>query len=187
MIKKLVVAITGSSGVVYGVRLLEVLKGIEKVETHLILSEWAKRTIEIELDVSVQEVMSLADVNYGIDDMEASVSSGSFMTCGMIIIPCSMKTLAAVANGFNYNLIVRAADVTLKESRRLVIVPRETPLTAIHLENMLKLARAGAVIVPPIPAFYYQPKSIADIVDHLVGKVLDQFAVEHNLFRRWGG
>lgn len=183
---RLVVGISGGSGVIYGVRLLEVLREL-KVETHLIMSTAAKETIVLETDRKVEQVESLASKVYAFNDIACSLASGSFPTDGMVIIPCSMKTLAGVASGYADNLLLRAAEVTLKERRPLILVPRETPLTMIHIENMLKVAGAGGIIVPAMPAFYHGPKEISDLVDHLVGKVLDLLKVEHHLYRRWTG
>src|SRR5919199_2079607 len=183
--RKIVVGITGSSGVIYGIKLLHILKESE-IETHIVLSKWAEKNIEIETDERVEEVKKLASFEYKENDMAASISSGSFKTDGMIIIPCSMKTLASIANGYDDNLISRAASVTIKENRKLVIVPRETPLSRIHLENMLKLSEIGVTILPAMPGFYYKPKSMDDLIVHIVGKILDQFRIDHNLFRRWG-
>lgn len=183
--KDLVVGITGASGVIYGIRLLEVLQKME-VRTHLVLSEWGEQTIEIETEYSVDHVKGLASVYYSKNNLSAAIASGSFRTNGMVILPCSMKTLSAIAHGYTENLLIRAADVTLKESRRLVLLPRETPFNAIHLENMLKLARLGVIIQPPLPAFYSKPVEISDIVDHTVGRLLDHFHIEHDLVKRWG-
>lgn len=183
---RLVVAITGSTGVVYGVRLLEAL-GKAGVKTDLILSKWGARCIAMETDRTESHVRSLADAVHDDSNMAAPVSSGTHRTDGMIIAPCSMKTLSAVANGYDSALVARAAGVAIKEAgRRLVVVPREAPLSAIHLENMLRLARLGVVVLPPAPAFYTRPRSVADIVDHTVGKCLDQFGIAHSLYRRWG-
>jgi 4-hydroxy-3-polyprenylbenzoate decarboxylase len=182
---KLVVGITGSTGVIYGIRLLEVLKE-KKIQTHLIITEWAKKCIAMETNFTIDAVKSLATNNSDDTNMAASVSSGTYKIDGMIIIPCTMKTLSSIAVGYDETLVARAAGVTLKESRKLILVPRETPLTAINLENMLKLARLGVVILPPIPGFYTRPKTIDDIVDHTVGKCLDQFNIEHDLYKRWG-
>ena len=183
---RLVVGITGSSGVVYGIRLLEVLKQ-NGIETHLVISPAAGKTLVIETEHNLEYVESLASFNYRFQDVSAKISSGSFRTDGMAVIPCSMKTLSAIANGFEESLLVRAAMVTLKERRPLVLVPRETPLAIPHLRNMLYAAEAGAVMLPAMPSFYHQPKTIDDIVNHLVGKVLDSFGVEHSLYRRWEG
>ena len=182
---KLVVGITGSTGVIYGVRLLQVLKE-KRVQTHLIMTEWAKKCLAMETDFTPDEVKSLATTISDEANMAASISSGTHKIDGMIVIPCTMKTLSSIAVGYDETLIARAAGVTLKESRKLILVPRETPLTAINLENMLKLARLGVVILPPVPGFYTKPKTIDEIVDHTVGKCLDQFDIEHNLYKRWG-
>ena len=182
---KLIVGITGSTGVIYGVRLLQVLKE-KKVQTHLILTEWAKKCIAMETDFTPDEVKSLATTVSDETNMAASISSGTHKIDGMIVIPCTMKSLSSIAVGYDETLIARAAGVTLKESRKLVLVPRETPLTAINLENMLKLARLGVVILPPVPGFYTKPKTIDEIVNHTIGKCLDQFDIEHNLYKRWG-
>jgi len=182
---KLIVGITGSTGVIYGVRILEVLKE-KNIETHLIITEWAKKCLAMETDFKLDEIKSLASTVSDETNMAASVSSGTHKIDGMIVIPCSMKTLSSIANGYDETLVARAAGVTLKESRKLVLVPRETPLTSINLENMLKLARLGVVILPPMPGFYTKPKTIVELVDHTVGKCLDQFDIEHNLYKRWG-
>jgi len=183
---KLVVGITGSTGVIYGIKLLEVLKE-KNIETHLILTEWAQKCIAMETDYKLDQVKSLATTFSDETNMAASVSSGTHKIDGMIVIPCSMKTLSGIANGYDETLVARAAGVTIKESRKLVLVTRETPLTAINLENMLKLARLGVVILPPVPGFYTKPKTIDEIVSHTVGKCLDQFDIEHDLYKRWGG
>ena len=181
---KIIVGITGSSGVIYGIKLLYFLKKSE-IETHIVLSKWAEKNIEIETDESIVEVKKLASFEYKENDMAASISSGSFKTDGMIIIPCSMKTLASIANGYDDNLISRAASVTIKENRKLVIVPRETPLSQIHLSNMLKLAKIGVTILPAMPGFYHRPKTINDLILHIVGKTLDQFDISNEIFKRW--
>lgn len=183
---RLVVAITGCSGVAYGVRMLEVCRQLG-IETDLIVSQQAERILELELGKSVEEVRKLATRSHPPEDLEAPLTSGSTRTDGMVIIPCSMKTLGAIASGVAADLISRAADVTLKEGRPLVLVPRETPLNLIHLENMTKLKRAGAVILPAMPAFYHKPKQISDMIDFVVGRVLDVLRVEHQLYRRWRG
>lgn len=183
---RLVVAMTGASGVVYGVRLLEVLRE-KNVEVHLVISEAAEKVIIHELGISRKDVEKLADHVYDVDDLGAPMVSGSFKTDGMVVIPCSMKTLAGIAHGYADNLVLRAADVTLKEKRRLVLVPRETPLSVVHLRNMLELAKQGVVMVPAMPAYYHKPRSVGDLVDYVVGKVLDCLGVEHALFRRWSG
>lgn len=166
--------------------MLEVLKRTN-VEADLIMTQAAKETLVLETDYSVRHVEGLPSHNYRINDIAAPPSSGSYLNDGMIVMPCSMKSLAGIAMGYEDNLLIRAAAVTLKENRKLVLVPRETPLTTIHLENMLKVANAGAVIVPAMPGFYHKPKSVDDIVDYMVGKVLDIFGVEHELYRRWNG
>jgi 4-hydroxy-3-polyprenylbenzoate decarboxylase len=180
----LIVAITGASGVVYGKRLLELLRE-KKVETHLIISKAAERVIKHELGMAKDDVEKLADHAYDIDDWSAPIVSGSFKTDGMIIIPCSMKTLAGIAHGYSDNLVLRAADVTLKEKRRLILVPRETPLNVVHLRNMLALAELGVVVVPAMPAYYHKPKDIDGLVDFVVGKVLDLLGIKHRLYQRW--
>lgn len=182
---KLVVGITGSTGVVYGVRALEVLKE-SGTSTHLVITEWAKKCLAIETDYKLEYVKSLASEYSDDSNLASGISSGTYRTDGMLVIPCSMKTLSSIANGYDETLVARAAGVTLKESRRLVLVPRETPLTAINLENMLKLARLGVVMLPPVPGFYTRPKSISEIIDHTVGKCLDQFGIGHDLYKRWG-
>ena len=181
---KIVIGFSGASGVIYGIRLIEVLHSIN-IETYLIISEWAKKNIEIETDKTLEYVKSLSSINYDNFKLDASVSSGSFLHDGMVIVPCSMKSLSSIANGYDDTLISRAASVTLKESRKLIIVPRETPLSRIHLENMIKLQQAGAIILPAMPGFYHKPSTIEEIIDHLVGKILDQLNIKHNLFKRW--
>ncbi|WP_327174530.1 non-oxidative hydroxyarylic acid decarboxylases subunit B [Streptomyces sp. NBC_01335] len=184
---RLIVGMTGATGAAIGVRLLENLAELPDVETHLVLSRWARATIELETGRPVAEVNALADVVHSPDDQGATISSGSFRTDGMVIVPCSMKTLAGIRAGYAEGLVARAADVVLKERRRLVLVPRETPLSEIHLENMLALARMGARIVPPMPAFYNHPRSVDDIVDHITARVLDQFDLPAPAARRWEG
>jgi len=181
---KIVIGFSGASGIIYGIRLLEVLHSIN-IQTFLIVSEWAKKSIEIETDKTLEYVKSLSSINYDNSKLDASVSSGSFLHDGMVIVPCSMKSLSSIANGYDDTLISRAASVTLKESRKLILVPRETPLSRIHLENMIKLQDAGAIILPAMPGFYHKPSTINEIVDHLVGKILDQLKIKHDLFRRW--
>jgi polyprenyl P-hydroxybenzoate/phenylacrylic acid decarboxylase-like protein len=186
--QRLVIGISGSSAPVYGVRLLEVLAGREDVETHLIISRAARRTIPLELEGwTADGVSELADVVYPPEDIAAAVSSGSFRTLGMVIAPCSMKTLAGVAHSLSLDLLLRAADVTLKERRPLVLLPRETPLHLGHLRNMLAVTEMGGIILPPVPAFYHRPNSIDDLVNHTAGKVLDLLGIEHTLFERWKG
>ena len=182
---RLILGITGATGVVYGVRLLERLREA-RVETHLVISRWGVRTLLHETSWSREAVEALAHTVYAPGDMGAAISSGSYRTDGMIVAPCSAKTLAAIAHGTGDSLIHRAADVVLKERRRLVLVVRETPLSEIHLENMLRLSRMGAVILPPIPAFYTRPVSLDDVVDQTVGRVLDQFGIESSA-PRWNG
>jgi 4-hydroxy-3-polyprenylbenzoate decarboxylase len=184
--KRIVVGISGASGVIYGIRLLEVLKDLG-VETHLVMSPAARMTIIAETKYTVESVEKLASKVYKFSDISASISSGSFETEGMVVIPCSMHTLGALASGVADSLLSRAAEVTMKERRTLIVVPRETPLSLIHIENMARLSRAGAIIVPAMPAFYFKPKNIDDVVDHLVGKVLDLLKLEHTLFKRWKG
>jgi len=183
---RLIVGITGATGAIYGVRLLERLRE-SGVETHLVISRWGARTLLHETPYSREQVEALADVTYAPGDMGAAISSGSFRTDGMIIAPCSAKTLAAIAHGYGDNLIHRAADVVLKERRRLVLAVREAPMSDIHLENMLKLSRMGAVVLPPLPAFYNHPRTIDDLVDHSVSRMLDQFGLETRGVERWAG
>jgi flavin prenyltransferase len=185
--KRIVLGMTGATGAVLGIELLRELQRCAGVETHLVLSRWARATIHVETELSAREVESLADVVYSWDDQTAAISSGSFRLDGMVIAPCSMKTLAAIRMGYADGLIARAADVMLKEQRRLVLVPRETPLSQIHLENMLALARMGVGIVPPMPAFYNHPASVGDIVDHIVTRILDQFDIDSPTAKRWSG
>lgn len=186
MTPRIIVGITGASGAIYGVRLLERLRELD-VEVHLIATSWARVTIEHETDYSFEQVKALADVTYGEGDQAAAVSSGSFLTHGMVIAPCSTKTLGAIANGFAYNLVCRAADVVLKERRRLVLAVRETPLHAVHLRNMLTLSELGVTICPPVPAFYNRPTSVDDIVDQTVLRLLDQFDFNLPSDARWTG
>nr|WP_323748156.1 non-oxidative hydroxyarylic acid decarboxylases subunit B [Catenulispora rubra] len=184
---RLIVAMTGATGAPFGVRLLEALRTVEGVETHLVLSRWARTTIELETPYTAREVTELADVSYGPGDQAAVIASGSFRTDGMVVIPCSMKTLAGIRAGYADDLIGRAADVVLKERRKLVLVPRETPFSEIHLDNMLALSRMGVVVAPPVPAFYNRPGSVDDIIDHVVARVLDQFDIAVPFARRWNG
>jgi 4-hydroxy-3-polyprenylbenzoate decarboxylase len=182
----LVVAITGATGVIYGVELLRVLKDLGQ-PTHLILSEAAGQNLSIETDFTLEQVRALATVVHNNKDVGASVASGSFRTRGMIVAPCTMKTLSAIANSFTYNLVARAADVQLKEGRKLVLMVRETPLHKGHLDLMSRAADCGAVILPPMPAFYHKPQTIMDIIHQTLGKALDQVGIEHDLFQRWNG
>ncbi|WP_188420026.1 UbiX family flavin prenyltransferase [Oxalicibacterium solurbis] len=185
--KRLIVAITGATGVIYGVRLLQALRAIAGVETHLLVSEAGVLNLHQELDLNRKDVEALADVTYNVRDIGAAIASGSFQSDGMIVAPCSMKTLAAVAHGFSDNLIARAADVTLKERRRLVLMVRETPFNLAHLRNMTAVTEMGGIIFPPLPGFYHRPASIEEMVDHTLGRVLDLFDLQHTLAPRWSG
>ncbi|NMM27020.1 MAG: UbiX family flavin prenyltransferase [Glaciimonas sp.] len=185
--KRLIIAITGATGAVYGVRLLEVLHAAPGIQTHLMLSEAGALNLHQELDMSRKQVGLLADVVHNVRDIGASIASGSFQSEGMIVAPCSMKTLAAVAHGLSDNLITRAADVVLKERRRLVLMVRETPFNLAHLRNMTAVTEMGGIIFPPLPGFYQRPQSIAEMIDHTVGRVLDLFAIPHTLTPRWNG
>ena len=184
MAEKLIVGIAGASGVIYGVRMLEILKN-RGIETHLIISEAGKLNIQIETDYAVDEVLAMADVTYTNKDIAASVASGSFLTMGMVVVPCTVKTLSGIANSYNENLLIRAADVQLKEKRKVALLFRETPLHKGHLRLLTQAADMGAHIVPPVPSFYHHPKTIDDIINQSVGKVLDYIGIEHNLFKRW--
>lgn len=184
---RLVVGISGSSAPHYGIALLRALRDLGTVESHLVCSRGARRTIELEARVDAEAVLELADVVHAPEEMAAPISSGSFATLGMVVVPCSMKTLAAIATGLSTDLVARAADVALKERRRLVLVTRETPLNLIHLRNMTAATEAGATILPPVPAFYHRPATIDDLIAQTVGKVLDQFGIAHELFERWAG
>jgi len=185
MKKRLVVGISGSSGVIYGIRLLEILREISDVESHVIISSAAEYNIQLETSWSFKQVQELADVLYESQNLAASISSGSFQTLGMVVIPCSIKSLSGIANSYNDNLLTRAADVSLKEGRKLILVPRETPFHKGHLELMMKVIDYGGTIIPPVPAFYHSPKTIEDIIDQTLGKILDQFGITHQLFQRW--
>ena len=185
--RRIVVGMTGATGAVLGVQLLRRLQQCADVESHLVLSRWARATIHLECELSARDVEALADAVYSWDDQAAAISSGSFLVDGMIVVPCSMKTLAGIRTGYADGLIARAADVTLKERRRLVLVPRESPLSEIHLDNMLALTRMGAIVVPPMPAFYNQPASVGDIVDHIVTRILDLFGIDSPDAKRWNG
>jgi polyprenyl P-hydroxybenzoate/phenylacrylic acid decarboxylase-like protein len=182
---RLVVGMSGSSAPQLGITLLRALHDLGTVETHLVVSNGAVQTLKLEADTDIGSVAELADAVYDIGDLAAAISSGSFRTMGMVVVPCSMRTLAAIATGNTTDLLTRAADVTLKERRPLVLVPRETPLNLIHIRNMETVTLAGATVLPPMPAFYHRPRSIDDLVDHIAGKVLDQFGIEHDLFTRW--
>jgi len=181
---RFVVALTGASGAPYGIRLLEALAE-RKIETHLIMTKTAKEIVRLETNRTQDDVRRLASHFHNSQDLKAPISSGSFRHDGMVIVPCSMKTLAAVAHGFADNLVTRAADVTLKEHRKLILVPRETPLNSIHLANMLSLSQLGVVMIPPIPAFYSHPKTLEDIINQCVGRILDCIGLEHDLYGRW--
>jgi 4-hydroxy-3-polyprenylbenzoate decarboxylase/2,5-furandicarboxylate decarboxylase 2 len=186
--KRLIVAITGASGTIYGVRLLQLLRALPDWETHLVMSASGALTASQEVDMKRTEIEALADVVHHVKDIGATVSSGSFRTAGMVIAPCSMKTLASVAHGLADNLVSRAADVILKERRRLVLMARETPFNLAHLRNMTAVTEMGGIVFPPVPAFYARPASIEEMVDHTVGRVLDLFDIEHHdLVRRWEG
>lgn len=187
--KRLIIGISGASGAIYGVRLLEVLQGVPDIETHLIMSNAARQTLALETDLQLRDVQSLADVVHDSRDIAASVSSGSFKTAGMIILPCSMKTLSGIVHSYTDNLLTRAADVVLKEHRRLVLCVRETPLHLGHLRMMTTAAELGAIVMPPVPAFYHRPQTLQDIIDQTVNRVIDQFDIEmpEDLFTRWGG
>jgi len=185
--RRIIVGMTGATGAVFGIELLRQLQQCPDLQTHLVLSRWARATIHLETGLSAADVAGLADAVYPWDDQAAAISSGSFLVEGMVVVPCSMKTLAGIRTGYADGLIARAADVTLKERRRLVLVPRESPLSEVHLDNMLALARMGASIVPPMPAFYNQPTTIDDIVRHIVTRILDQFDIESPGAQRWNG
>ena len=184
---RLIIGMSGASGVIYGIRLLEVLSRVEQVETHLVLSDSAKLNIAIETDRSAKEVQALADEVYSNKDIAARLASGSFKTDGMIVAPCAVKTLSAIANSYADSLLVRAADVGLKERRRLVLVPRETPLHIGHCELLLKASQMGAILAPPMPAHYINPMTVDELVDHHVGRILDLFDLDPGLVQRWQG
>jgi 4-hydroxy-3-polyprenylbenzoate decarboxylase len=185
--RRLIVGVSGASGSIYALRTLKALRAIGEFEVHLVASEQAYQTVELETDVPRAELDALADVVHDSGNLAASISSGSFKTDGMIVVPCSMRSVSAIAYSLNDNLLARAADVCLKERRTLVMVVRETPLHVNHLRNLVRAAEAGAVILPPVPGTYARPKTIEDVVDHTVGKVLDQFDIPHELFARWSG
>lgn len=184
--KRIIIGISGASGAEYGISLLKILRNIG-IETHLVISKSGKITIAHETSHSIQQVQEMADVVHNIGDMSASISSGSFKTAGMIIAPCSVRSLAEIASGVTTTLLTRAADVVLKERRRLVLMVRETPLTSVHIRNMLTISEMGGIIAPPVPAFYTKPNSLDDIVQYNVARVLDLFDIEHNLIKRWEG
>ncbi len=187
--KNIVVGISGASGVIHGIRLLEILREVSDVETHLIVSNAAKRTIVLETDRSVEDVEALADHCYRVGDIAAAIASGSFTTTAMVVVPCSMKTLSGIANSYADNLLIRAAEVALKDRRRLILVPRETPLHLGHLRLLVNVAEMGAVVMPPFPAFYHRPETVGEIVDQTVNRILDLLEVEleNDLFPRWTG
>jgi len=187
VMSRLVVGLAGASGVVYGVRLLEVLRDRDDIETHLIVSSGANRTIELETDLTLADVEALADRVHDVRDIAAPLSSGSFRTMGMVVVPCSMKTLSGIANSYSDNLLLRAADVTLKERRRLVLLPRETPLHLGHARLLVQAIEIGAVVMPPVPALYHRPKTVDEIIDHTVSRVLDLFGLDNDLVQRWAG
>lgn len=182
---KIIVGISGATGVIYGMRMLKALREAG-VETHLVITQSAVKNLEIETECTVETLKSMANVVYDIDDIGAAIASGSFKVDGMVVAPCTIKTLSAIANSYNFNLLVRAADVTLKERRRLILLVRETPLHEGHLELMMRVTRMGGIIMPPVPAFYHMPKTLEDIINHTVGKALDLFSIDAKLFKRWG-
>ncbi len=185
--ERLIVGISGSSAPQLAMTMLHTLREIENIEVHLVVSKGAEKSIAYEIGISRKEVEALGDVVYDPENLGAAISSGSFRTMGMVVIPCSMRTLAAIASGYTPDLLTRTADVCLKERRKLVMVTRETPLSLIHIRNMETVTLAGATILPPVPAFYHRPQSIEDLLKQTVGKVLDQFGIDHRLFRRWEG
>ncbi len=182
--RRMIVGITGATGIAYGIRLLRALR-LADIESHLVVTKPGEQTRAYETDLSAKDLRALADVAYGVDDIAAAIASGSFRTMGMIVAPCSMRTLGEIATGVSSNLLTRAADVTLKERRRLVLMVRETPLSAIHLDNMVRVNAAGGIVFPPVPAFYTKPQTIEDIVDHSIGRVLDLFDIDVGLVQRW--
>ncbi len=184
-VKKLIVGISGATGAIYGIKLLEVLKHLG-IETHVVITDPAKRTILYETDYSLDQVKSLASYYYDINNIGAAIASGTFKVDGMVVIPCSVKTLSAIVNSYNVNLLIRAADVTLKEKRKLILVVREAPLHKGHLELMMKACDLGAIILPPMMAFYFRPKTLEDMIDHLIAKVLGLLGIEYSKFRGWG-
>ncbi|MEW6141547.1 MAG: UbiX family flavin prenyltransferase [Chloroflexota bacterium] len=182
-----IIGITGASGAIYGVRMVEALSKIKGIETHLIISENGEKIIRHETKYQPDDLRKMADYSYGIDDIGATISSGSFLRDAMVVAPCSIKTMSALANSYTENLLIRAGDVTLKERKPLVLLVRETPFHAGHLENMLRLSRMGATILPPIPSFYHKPKTINDLIDHTIARALDLMGIKHNLSQRWHG
>ncbi len=187
--KRLIIGLSGASGIIYGIRLLEVLQNVEDVETHLVMSAASRRTLKLETDYSIAEVEALADTLYNFNNIAAAISSGSYKTIGMVVIPCSIKTLSGIANSYSDNLLLRAADVVLKDRRKLVLALRETPLHAGHIRLMAQVTEMGAIIMPPTPAFYHRPKSLDDIINQTVNRLLDIFNIDlpKDLFQRWGG
>jgi 4-hydroxy-3-polyprenylbenzoate decarboxylase len=185
MTKRIVIGISGASGVIYGIKMLSLLQE-KDFQTHLIISESGRQNIEIETSYKADDVSAMADYTYDNKDVGAALASGSYLTEGMVVVPCTIKTLSGIANSYTNNLLVRAADVTLKEKRKLVLVVRETPLHVGHLSLMMKAAKMGAHILPPIPSFYHQPKDIDDIIHQTIGKIFDYLEIEHNLYTRWG-
>ena len=184
--KRIIVGISGASGIQLGVSLLDILRGCDDWETHLVMTGGAEVTLGYETDKSPDSVKAMADVVHKIDDLAASISSGTFKTEGMIIAPCSMKTAAGIASGYSENLLLRAADVVIKERRRLVLVPRESPMSSIHLRNLLALSDLGAVVLPPVPSFYQKPSGINDVINHITGRALGYFGIDTDLYRPWG-
>lgn len=185
--RRLIIGISGASGAPLAIELLKQLKSVEDLETHLVVSRGAQLTIEQETDMSIEEVKSLADAVYDNYDIGATIASGSFKTIGMIVVPCSMKTLAGIVSGYSDSLLLRAADVVLKEHRKLLLVPRETPFSQIHLRNLYEASQVGAIIIPPMLSYYNHPKTIQDGTKHIVGKILDQFDIEGDAYKRWEG
>ncbi|NLX64168.1 MAG: UbiX family flavin prenyltransferase [Clostridiaceae bacterium] len=184
---RIIIAMTGASGAIYGIRLLSYLSKMENIEVHLIISSWAQKNIEYETNYSLEQVRDMCDICHDETNMSASIASGSFSHDGMVVIPCSVKTLASIAVGYDDNLISRAAGVTIKEGRKLILAVRETPLSPIHLENMLKLSRIGVTIMPPVPSFYSGQKTIDDLVDTFIGRVLNQLNIQNSLYKSWNG
>lgn len=185
--KRIIIAVTGASGTIFAIDLMKKLQSISNVETHGILSAWAKKNLQLETDYSLQDINQLLDYSYNDSDLGATIASGSFLTDAMVIVPASMKTIASISIGLGDNLISRAADVTLKEQRKMIMVPRETPLSTIHLENMTRLSKMGVQMIPPIPAFYNHPQTIQDLVDHQSMKVIDALGIENDIGKRWEG
>ena len=185
--KRLIIGMSGSTGIIYGIRMLEILREVDDVESHLVMTTTAKMNVAIETDVTVKDIEALADVVHSDKDLAASISSGSFKTAGMVVVPCAMKTLSGIVHSYSDSLVVRAADVILKEYRRLVIVPRETPLHLGHTKLLYEASQLGAIIAPPMPAFYNHPKTIDDIVNHTVGRVFDLFDIDVGMVKRWTG